>query len=596
MIAPHINTHSLKTRLIAWILSIFILFAIAFAVLTFFTNRWITRKITESTVTNVEQTNHFLSFLFQKAREIGFIISTNESLVSLANFNPEISTSYYEKFSLVESFVWELMLQAEMNQEISTIYTYIDGKGEMITSDMVYYSGQFFPKVAWLDNIQSGDSAFHWVGHFKDEGLTGRSFLSLICRADIIDRDIREKTYISINFDENTIYEILAALRLTTSTRVMLLDETGRIISDENKANLGMDITSVFGGIIEPDLHLESRISDLHFERKYLSVSMPLAEIGWRTQVLLPKSELFAEQKIILISMISTITVITLLLFISASLAVVKQVNKPVYTLMHAMERAERGDFNDLINEKRDDEFGYLYSSYNQMVQRIDKLIRELYHEKLLKRDIELKFLQRQINPHFLYNTLDTINWIARKHGAQDISRIVISLSKLYRSIFNKGKDFIKIQDVVQAMESYLYIQRFRCANLTEHRFDIEDGIRRQLIPNLIIQPIVENSVIHGIADSSKDCYIEIKARSESDKVVFSIIDNGSGIQPEKLSLIHAGIRSDGDISTASGLRNVQKRIELVYGPEYGLSISSRWGEGTAVDITIPLQPVDRRL
>ncbi len=596
MSAPRINIYSLKSRLIAWILTIFVLFAVAFAVLTFFTNRWISEKITDTTVTIVQQTNHFLSFLFQKAREIGFIISTNDSLVDLANFNPELRPGYYEKFSLVESFVWDLMLQAEMNQDISTIYVYFDAKGEMITSNMVYYSGQFFPEVAWLDNIVPENNAFQWVSHFRDEGLTDRNFLSLICRADIIDRDIRGKTYISINFDESTIYDILSALTLTQSTKVLLLDTGGRIVSASDKSTLGRHVADILGSVSPGDITGKLTIEELHLDEKYLSVSMKLPETGWQTLVLLPKRELFAEQKLILYSMIAVITFITAVLFIYSSLTIVRQVNRPVHTLLLAMERAEEGNFAGSIEETRNDEFGYLYTSYNRMVARIDRLIRELYHEKLLKRDIELKFLQRQINPHFLYNTLDTINWIARKHGIQDISRIVISLSQLYRCIFNKGRDFIEVRHVMEAMDSYLFIQRFRCPNLVEHRFDIEEVIRERLILNLIIQPIVENSVIHGIADCDRECFVEIRAWGENGILRFSIRDNGSGMERRKLELINRSIRSDGDVSTASGLRNVQKRIELVYGPEYGVSITSKNGEGTVVDITVPLEPVESRL
>ena len=159
MAARRINIHSLKTRLITWIMVVFMLFALAFSMLTFFTNGWIIDKITESTVANVEQTNHFISFIFQKAKEIGFIVSTNEDLVSIVNFNEALAASYYEKYALVDRFIWEIMMQAEMNQEVSAIYAFIEPKHELMTSDMEVYSSQFFPDdVAWLHHIDEIDS------------------------------------------------------------------------------------------------------------------------------------------------------------------------------------------------------------------------------------------------------------------------------------------------------------------------------------------------------------------------------------------------------------------------------------------------------
>jgi two-component system sensor histidine kinase YesM len=221
------------------------------------------------------------------------------------------------------------------------------------------------------------------------------------------------------------------------------------------------------------------------------------------------------------------------------------------------------------------------------MSEEIENLIQELYQEKLVKREMELKILQEKINPHFLYNTLDTINWIAREHNVEDISKMVIALSTMYRKTFNKGRDLISIRDVMTSIACYLDIQQIRYGDSFDYEINCEEGTENLEILNLIIQTLVENAIVHGIEGLSGKGRIEINTSRSGDYLTVSVSDNGNGMSLEKLELIRTSINASG-MESESGLRNVQKRIKLYYGNNFGIDIHSEANAGTKVSVTIP--------
>ncbi len=188
-----------------------------------------------------------------------------------------------------------------------------------------------------------------------------------------------------------------------------------------------------------------------------------------------------------------------------------RDIDRPIKSLIKHMKKLEAGRFSDKIEESRDDEFGKVYLAYNNMTVEIEKLIQELYQEKLVKREMELKILQEKINPHFLYNTLDTINWIAMEHQVDDISKMVIALSTMYRKTFNRGRDLISIEDVMTSISCYLEIQQIRYGESFFYEIDCDEDTKQLEILNLIIQTLVENSIIHGMEGMKENGKILIK-------------------------------------------------------------------------------------
>lgn len=543
-------------------------------------------RVIDSAVATIEQTNLHLSFLLEKAQNIAFVLSSNDNLMDLAHFDMETQRSVYSELQLINQVMREIMFLADLNADIDTIYVYLHGKRRLITSAPNVYGASFFPDAAWVDVALEIESSHQWISNYIDEGLSDRRYLSIVCRADILRPEIRPVTYVGVNLSERYVYQTLERLKATPNSRVYLVDDAGQIAAARDETLIGRELSDTLPAGVQATPSTEPSAG---FAGGHLTVYEPCIIPGWGIFLVASERELFRDLRTALLIPLAAIVILATVLFVVASRLIGREVSEPIGTLVSFMERAEQGDFDARIREERDDEFGFLYRSYNSMVNRISQLVRELFQERVLKQEMELQFLQNQVNPHFLYNTLDTINWIAKKHNAEEISRIVMSLSQLYRTIFNKGRDYISIAEVMKGVQSFLYIEQFRYGCLEQFTFDVDPRVAECRILNLIVQPLVENAVVHGIGEQNTHGCVTIRATHEPPVVRIRVQDNGPGIDQQKLSIIRRSINRNGD-SAASGLRNVNRRIQLVYGEEFGVQIESVLGGGTTASITVPCE------
>lgn len=285
------------------------------------------------------------------------------------------------------------------------------------------------------------------------------------------------------------------------------------------------------------------------------------------------------------------IAIITLILAAFCALYFAASIARPLGKLSNLMKKAEKGDLSVRFHNKTDDEIGQLGQSFNNMIQKISSLIALVYQEQKLKREAELKTLQAQIKPHFLYNTLDTIHWMAEAHGAKDIVRVVAALANLFRIGLSKGKEMISVGEELEHIRSYLIIQKTRYEDKLEYEIHFDKDVLRYLVPKLIIQPLVENAIYHGIHAKRGGGKVTISAKVENDKIYFCITDNGIGMTAEKVQEIRGLLESKNDKNVVGGYGtfSVNERIKLTFGSEYGLKYNSIYGEGTTVEFWLPL-------
>lgn len=254
-----------------------------------------------------------------------------------------------------------------------------------------------------------------------------------------------------------------------------------------------------------------------------------------------------------------------------------------------------KNDLQALVTSKNVDEITELGMSFNIMIGKIRQLLDAKIKEQENLQKAELKALQAQINPHFLYNTLDTIVWMAQSNKMEQVINIVRALSSFFRIALSKGQDWITIEQEIEHVRCYLTIQKMRYRDILDYRIEVDEDILNGTILKLTLQPLVENALYHGIKNKRSGGLITIHARrAENDRVLLEIEDNGVGFTPYRLSRIKAAMDDDSteDFSfkeSGFGLENVNKRIKLYYGKEYGLSVQSRFQEGTRVTVTIPL-------
>jgi two-component system sensor histidine kinase YesM len=260
-------------------------------------------------------------------------------------------------------------------------------------------------------------------------------------------------------------------------------------------------------------------------------------------------------------------------------------ITKPVKKLIESLksfQKHRKREGLSILNDK--DEIYELEQSYNQMIEEIIRLIDENNMEMENKRKLELYALQMQINPHFLYNTLDTIAWLAKLRNEKDIEHLVLSLAKFFRLSLHKGDKFIKIAEEIELVKSFLEIERMRFPDLFTVKYEIADEVKTQETLKLIFQPIVENSIKHGFAGIDYKGELILRAYSSADDIIFEVEDNGLGFNPAD------DIFADDKILAGLGgygLKNVDERVKLEYGREYGVRVVSELNIGTKVIIKI---------
>jgi two-component system sensor histidine kinase YesM len=285
----------------------------------------------------------------------------------------------------------------------------------------------------------------------------------------------------------------------------------------------------------------------------------------------------------------------TIVLAVITALFFTRSIVQPIGKLRKLMRRAEAGDFDIQFKSGNQDEIGQLGRSFNNMIIEIRKLIDQVYEEQQKKREAELKILQAQIKPHFLYNTLDTIQWMAKERKADDVAVMIIALTNLFRIGLSKGKETISVSEEIEHIKSYLFIQKARYENKLKYEIVVDPEVMHEIVIKLTLQPLVENAIYHGIKERRGEGYIKIEVRKIDDKLCLSVMDNGAGIPADKLIKLQS-VLSGTNVNKAEedlpgfGLFNVHERIRLAYGERYGVQIYSVLGEGTKVEVWYPIR------
>ncbi|MEK8127164.1 sensor histidine kinase [Paenibacillus filicis] len=257
-----------------------------------------------------------------------------------------------------------------------------------------------------------------------------------------------------------------------------------------------------------------------------------------------------------------------------------RQFTKPIRQLLSIMGRVPANSAMDHLPTDYTNEFGHMFQGYRRQMERIEELLHSLKAQHKRQREAEILALQAMINPHFLYNTLDQLNWLAIEAGQEKISRILSLMGKMFRIGLSNGETMILIKDELVHVESYLHIQKIRWGDRLTYSMDIDEALKEMYIPRLTLQPFVENAIIHGFhGRRSGDICIEAGIRDHD--IEFLIYDNGVGIRPDW----HEKKRKTGGY----GIRNVKERIDAYLGTPYGVALHNRDGQGTLVTIVLPV-------
>ena len=284
----------------------------------------------------------------------------------------------------------------------------------------------------------------------------------------------------------------------------------------------------------------------------------------------------------ILIAVLIAVVAVSAVMIVSGILQPIRQLNS-------VTEKIAQGDFNARAQVNSDDEVAELAVSFNKMAGNMQSLIDKVKEDERKMRKADLRLLQEQIQPHFLYNTLDTIVWLIESNEPDEAVTMVVTLSDFFREILSKGKEFISIKEEEKHISSYLQIQEMRYRDILEYDIQLDQVIYKYQILKLTLQPVVENALYHGIKYKRAKGCIHIHGEKEGDIIRLTVRDDGVGMDEEELAQLRQQIEKPcQETEKGFGLANVNERIHMYFGPEYGMKIQSQKGKGTTVEIVIP--------
>ncbi len=265
---------------------------------------------------------------------------------------------------------------------------------------------------------------------------------------------------------------------------------------------------------------------------------------------------------------------------------------KPISKLRMLMAEAEHGNLNVRFVSRRDHgEIAQLGAGFNNMMEKIRSLLQLVYVEQRNKREAEIKTLQAQIKPHFLYNTLDTIRWMAEERGAIEIVQMVSALTKLFRIGLSRGREVIPLSEEIEHVKCYLFIQQVRYEDKLDYEIEADEGCMKDLVNKLVLQPLVENAIYHGIKQKRGTGHIRVTAREDGENLVLRVTDDGAGMSPAQCEALNEALRTPGGGASGQGygVFNVNNRIRLSHGDAYGLSYALNESGGVTVTILHPI-------
>ncbi|MDP4181965.1 MAG: sensor histidine kinase [Bacillota bacterium] len=319
-----------------------------------------------------------------------------------------------------------------------------------------------------------------------------------------------------------------------------------------------------------------------------------IPKLKWKLAVFISSNLLLVDMKKVLIT-IFILCLITFPVWLVLCFIIYRDIIKPIYILVDSMDKIEKGHAGITVSDDRHDELGYVFKTFNRMSGEINRLINKVYKEKLMMKDAEIKALQAQINPHFLCNTLETINWKAKLYGVDDISDMVTALSSIIDANLDRNNEkLIPIRRELEYIDNYNFLIQKRFGKKISFIKSIDDEALDYKIPKLLIQPLIENSIYHGLETKKGGGTVELIISIEEDMLLIIIADDGKGIDDETLKKLkqslEENVENQYESRTKIGIMNVYKRIKLIYGNDYGLRIFSEAGKGTTIILKLPFK------
>jgi len=508
----------------------------------------------------------YIDITLQNVDYLSTIIATDVNILKLmSQTNEQLSTEEIYNFSRVLN---EITGFTVINRNISSI-SILHSPSEMML--MTNFGGKRMPGILdepWVAKTLHANGAS--ILHFPDAdkfGVFNKENISILRTLDPYNSQ-KMPSFLVMNINKQSLFNLTEALRPSANAHFYLYTSDDQLVAstDSNRP--------------------------LELRPETFMVEIRSSYSNWKLVMVQPEKELYEQTQ-----QINTFTFviigISILLALWVSWVVYSGIYTPLERLSYGMKQVRIGNFEIQLPNRRKDELGYVTNSFNQMVLDQKHLIEDYYEQQLRLSKTELQFLQSQINPHFLYNTLDSIYWTAKNYDADEISEMVLNLSKFFRLSLNKGRELLLLKESIEHLHYYIRVQQLRFINLFEVEYQVEENTESLPILKLLLQPLVENALLHGLEKQMSGGKLIIGSRIAEDILILEVWNNGISITPERLAYIRKQLEistidreSNGDLF---GLKNVVARIKMYYGKEAEFHLDSNEDEGTLASIQIPL-------
>jgi two-component system, sensor histidine kinase YesM len=567
---------------------------------TIFIMQLIAFRFTLNTVRNSTlETNQ--AMLGQLTRQIDSYIQGMERIASAVLDDPGLQRLLTEEGIGGDRLAVQTMLThyIQARDDISEILIF-PPDGSVIASDpeMEINPWTDFTERPWYIEAVAAGGRIVVSGSYVQNLVKGQYSWVVSLSRQIIDADSgKELGVLLVDLKFNRIQELCQSMVIGKKGYNFVIDEQGNYVFHPTQQLVYSDLKREPIDRILDLTGYGERITYSDGERYFMVDTSPLT--GWHMVSVLRSDEIITEWSNVQIGY----AIIGLVLFLIVGIAtnsVTLGITKPIRQLQNTMKSVDTGDFQLVGRIRATEEIRELAREYDIMVSRIRELMQENIREQELKRKSDLKALQAQINPHFLYNTLDSIIWMGEMKQHSEVVLMTSALSKLFRISISKGRELISIKDEIDHVQSYLTIEDMRYRNKFDYIIDVEPALYEFEILKITLQPLVENAIYHGIKEIDGRGRISIKGEKRDDTIVFTVQDNGRGMEAEKLRLLNSALKDPfqeqgrharGGMGV--GIRNVHARLMLYFGEDYGLSCESRRREGTTITILFPARKGD---
>ncbi len=506
---------------------------------------------------------------------INSVIETS-NYIQAASLNLDVHRSY-EKLQDI------YLYNSEIKRDVVSIFLF-DEKGDKIlgnSPDNIRFHNIAGEK--WFLNALQEKTTFHFSApHLQSLfSIIEEEIISVSRSVKYNESGVEKDGILLIELNFENLTDLADKTNLGIGGHILILNDddsiiyiSGRRKGDELPESIDIAVNNYLGGFK----------TEIDSTQMYVNINT-LSQTRWRIVTINNVNELaLARDEMLVILFVIFILSFAVTAFVSFVIS--RRISEPLFQLKNSMLKIEGGDFHTTVEVSGQKEVVRLSRAFNRMLEEIRALMDRVVNEQREKRKTELKALQNQINPHFLYNTLDSIVWLAENKRTDDVITTVIALARFFRISISKGATYIPVKDEISHIRNYLTIQKIRYVDRFEYSFEIDPGVYDYKVMKLILQPIVENAIYHGVGDETEK--ITIRAYPENRFLVFEVENSGYGITEERIAEIYQILKGEHSKSSV-GMRNVYLRLKLFYGDDADILIRSELDEMTLIKLLIPV-------